>query len=106
MAVEQVVMKVPQQVALTTLKGQVRAVVGVPITTKKHKITFPFQIWSKKVVKNVTNRQLPQQEALTAQIYSQVPLLKSPLWYFIQEDCLVSKITFIPHLRPRLPLLE
>lgn len=40
MAVEQVVMKVPQQVALTTLKGQVRAVVGVPITTKKHKITF------------------------------------------------------------------
>ena len=36
----QVVMKVPQQVALTTLKGQVRAVVGVPITTKKHKITF------------------------------------------------------------------
>ena len=96
MAVEQVVMKVPQQVALTTLKGQVRAVVGVPITTKKHNIFF--QIWYKKVVKNVTNGQLPQQEALTAQIYPQVPLLKSPLWYFIQEDCLVPKITFIPHL--------
>ena len=35
MASEQIAMKLPQQVALTTLQGQVRAVVRVPVTTKK-----------------------------------------------------------------------